>query len=98
MAYRAETRATRDAVEDAGDSGYVFNTEARAAQLCFDRPESYQTWIWPSDAGTSYFVYILRRDGACFPKEEESPYYGDFMTYEIDAETFEILKREVHEE
>lgn len=98
MAYRAESKATREAIEDAGDGGFVLNPESRTIQSCFDRPDAYQTWIWPSDAGTSYLVYILRREGACFPKEEGPPYYGDFMTYEIDAKTFQILRREVQEE
>jgi hypothetical protein len=95
MAYRAESKATREAIEDAG--GPMMHPEIRAAQECFDRPDAYQTWVWRGDGGTSYFVYILGLDGACFPREEGPPYYGDYMTYEIDARTFQILKREVQE-
>ena len=97
MAYRAESRATREAIEDAGEGGVVLPPEVRAVQECFDRSDAYQTWVWRGDAGTSYHVYILPMEGACFPKEEGSPHYGDFMTYEIDATTFQILKREVEE-
>src|SRR4051812_37271846 len=95
MADRAEQRATRHAIEDAGE--VVFHPEIRAAQECYDRADAYQTWIWPNDAGTSYVVYIMGQDGVCFPKEKGPPYYGDFMSYEIDAKTFQILKKEVQE-
>jgi len=101
MAYRAESKATRNTIEDAGqDAGegaMVILPEARAIQECLDRPGAYQTWVWPSDAGTSYHVYILPLEGACWPREDGAPRYGDFMTYEIDATTFQILKREVEE-
>jgi hypothetical protein len=97
MAYRANITATREAIEDAGDSGLKFPPEAVAIEACYNRPDAYQTWIWSNDAGTSYFVDILHLEGTCFPREEGPPYYGDFMTYEIDAKTFQILKREVEE-
>jgi len=94
MAYLAESRATREAVEDAGE--LVPHPENRRAAECLDRPDAYQTWVWLGDAGTSYHVYILIAEGVCFPRHEE-PYYGDYMTYEIDAQTFQILKKEVQE-
>src|SRR5262245_30065031 len=54
MADRAQQKVERDAYEDAGN---IVHPENRRVAECFDRPEAYQTWIWPNDAGTSYIVY-----------------------------------------
>lgn len=97
MADRARQRAEREEYEDAGDGGGRFTPESRAANACFDRPDAYQTWVYPSDAGTSYFVVILAQDGVCFPKKEPPAYLGDRIVYEIDAKTFQVLNREVQE-
>lgn len=75
----------------------MFHPDVRVAQECLDRPDGYQTWVWLGDAGTSYHVYILVKEGVCVARHEEGPYYGDYMTYEIDAKTYKILKEEVQE-
>jgi hypothetical protein len=94
MADRAREKAERDASFDGGDSG---EPDTRPLNECFDRPDAYQTWVNPGDAGASYVVTILTLDGYCLPRIEGWLYNGGGVIYEIDAKTFRILKKEIQE-
>ncbi|HVE81220.1 MAG TPA: hypothetical protein VND93_00160 [Myxococcales bacterium] len=96
MADRAREKAEAEAVsEDAGDGGGGPALERRAVNSCLDRPDAYETWIYPGDAGTSYIV-VITLGGFCF-SGEKGLYEGDRVVYEIGAETFQIMKKQIEE-
>jgi len=97
MAERARQRAEREAYQDAGNDGGAFTPEMQAANACYDQPDAYEAWVYRADAGTSYYVIILPRNGGCFPKEDSPTFSGDRVVYEIDAATYGILSRQVEE-
>jgi len=100
MAHLQREKAERESAfpEDAGDGGEAaLSPEVRALNECLDRPEAYQTWIHLSDAGTSYMVDVLPFYERCFGKDDRWLHAGGGAIYEIDARTFEILKKEVQE-
>jgi hypothetical protein len=86
-----------DESEDAGSGVDVIGTELRTRIECTSRSETYQAWVYPGDAGASYIVTILSDDEYCHGKRNFWPYSGGGAIYEIDAKTYEILKKEIQE-
>lgn len=81
--------------EDGGDGGDILPLHLRALNECLDRPESFQFWVYLDDAGVRYVVDIDPKPEFCLgPKGELA---GGGAIYEIDARTFEILKKEIQE-
>ena len=49
------------------------------------------------DAGTSYIVVVFPTPEHCFPEGEKWYHSGGGVIYEIDARTYEILRKDVQE-
>lgn len=62
---------------------------------CTERPEGYDAWYYLGDGGTEYIVEIYPKPEVCFGTE--SVLFGGGATYQIDAKSFGILKREMDE-
>lgn len=97
----ASERSTPDASRDAGGGspGDEPSPEAlerrRAAEECAGRPDFYDAWYRLDDGGTRYIVDIYPKPEVCFGPEVEI--YGGGAIYEVDAKSFEILKKELQE-
>jgi len=94
----ADIAAARHRVMDGGEDGGITPGALAALQVewdCYERPDFYDTWISPGDGGTRFIVQISPRPEVCFEKGEEI--YGGGASYEIDARTFDILKKEMSE-
>jgi len=96
MADRAREKALAESLEDAGDAGPPLPPEVGAVNACRDQPEAYETWIHPGDAGAIYIV-VITLSGFCSPDGKVPPYEGDRRVYEIDAKTFQVLKKSIEE-
>ena len=81
--------------EDGGDGGDALPPRLRALNECLDQPESFQFWVYLDDAGTRYVVDIDPKPEFCLGPEGELA--GGGAIYEIDAQTYEILKKEIQE-
>jgi hypothetical protein len=90
--------ALADAGEEGDGGGITMPDEMRVPLVeCYSRPDAYQTWVYPGDAGTSYIVVVLPFDEYCSGKNSQWASYGGGVIYEIDATTFEILKKGLQE-
>jgi len=89
-----DTAGARAHAEDGGVSPDELKL-LQAEWACYERPDFYDTWTSLDDGGTHYIVQISPRPEVCFGKGEEL--YGGGASYEIDANSFRILKRELSE-
>ena len=97
LARNKEIALTVDENEEDG-GGITMPDEVRIPLVeCYSRPEAYETWVYPGDAGTSYIVVVFPFDEYCSGKNGKWISYGGGVIYEIDATTFQILKKEVQE-
>jgi len=67
----------------------------QAESECIGQPGFYDTWVYLDDAGTRYVVELWPKPEVCYGKDVE--FYGGGAAYEIDAKSFEILKKELGE-
>jgi len=67
----------------------------RAVWRCIERPDMYDVWLSMDDAGTRYVVDIWPKPEVCLGTRTEL--YGGGAVYEIDAQSFTILKKEMQE-
>ena len=81
-------------LEDAGSlapDGGEIPDEHLDFHRCLLDPASYEVWVQRRDAGTGWLVVIWPK-GWC---NRES--YGGGGEFEIDGESFQILRREIYE-
>jgi len=91
-------RGERAEIEDAGalapDGGAQaagdYTAEDADFARCFLKPENYTVWVELGDAGTSWQVVIS-------PSARCAQVYGAGGEWEIDAESFQILRGELYE-
>jgi hypothetical protein len=83
---------------DAGEDGGLSSEEIARLKPeweCADSPGTYDVWVYPGDGGTSHIVELWPRWERCYG--EGAVVFGGGAQYEIDAKTYEILKKEMWE-
>jgi len=92
---RAEPAESTEANPDGGGVSSTRAEPTASERECASNPGTYDTWIYPGDAGTSLVVEFWPRWQVCYG--EGAVVFGGGAHYEIDARSFSILNKEMWE-